>query len=205
MSVTVAGSPRSLLTKWKGRKVTHLGLRLRLLLPHSSWRLWFDVLQQVRAGWVRAARQGTCHYDRLVVVVVRRSYLSLTSIIYAALQLPACCFLSLLDPWPLSLLLLQGCWDPWEPCNALGNLREAVITLCPSFSAARGKPITWASQGSRKSLILHPFGIWNLELAPNSDLENQPCIEVTGAERLPCLTLNFLSCPFREFAQLMPL
>ena len=43
--------PRSLLIKCKGGKVTHLGLQaLQLLLPHSSWRLWLDVLQQVRAG-----------------------------------------------------------------------------------------------------------------------------------------------------------
>ena len=41
-------------------------------------------------------------------------------------------------PWTLSLLLLQGRWDPWEPCSALGNLKDTVIILCPSLSACQG-------------------------------------------------------------------
>ena len=64
-------------------------------------------------------------------------YLSLTSIIYAASA--PCLLLSLtVIPWTLSLLLLQGCWDPWEPCSALGNLKDTVIILCPSLSACQG-------------------------------------------------------------------
>ena len=164
-----------------GREGRWLTWDSRLCTCFFTWRLWFALLLQVKAVWVRGARQGNCHPEQSGGGLTEPHLHYLCGLCSSLLPSPS------VVPLSLHLPSGTGMLGPLGTLGVISQPQRIVLTFPP----CQGESVTLASQQLEQRLVLYKSGIWS----PGSWLWQESSSDSTQwswGSCLVCLSTLFL-------------